>query len=329
MTALITGGAGYLGRHVALALARSGQRVTVLDDLSCANSSFGVPELSHPGICCVRGSTNGADWPSLLADHRIVVHFASVVGVEETIGNPMGTIRNLEGTTALAAALTADHIAVFGSSADVYGLHSHVHDRPMHEDDLQVYEHAGVPRWVYSRVKGLEEILLSDSAARTMCLRFFNCFGPNMDFPNPKRVVPQFVGQVLAGKPLQVSGDGRQTRTLCYFQDLVDGIVGAVRFLEGREAGYSATVNLGGKETMSVLEIARRVIDAALDVGLIDAPLPIETHAALYSRGFDDTWNRVPDLTRARELFGYEPKVPVHDGLRRTLAYHMSEVLQG
>ena len=312
MGALITGGAGYLGRHVALALAQAGHRVTVLDDLSCTNSRFEVAELSHPSIRCVRGSTNETDWAPLLAEHRMVVHFASVVGVEETIRNPLPTIRNLEGTTRLAAALTADHIAVFGSSADVYGLHSHLHDRSMQEDDLQVYEHAGVHRWVYSRVKGLEEILLSDSAARTMSLRFFNCFGPNMDFPNPKRVVPQFVGQVLAGKPLQVSGDGRQTRTLCYFQDLVDGIVMALRFLDDRPAGYASTVNLGGTETMTVLEIAHRVVEAALEVGLIDTPLPIETHAALYSREFDDTWNRVPDLTRARELFGYEPKVPVH-----------------
>ncbi|HEX4825421.1 MAG TPA: NAD-dependent epimerase/dehydratase family protein [Candidatus Polarisedimenticolaceae bacterium] len=323
MRALITGGAGYLGRHLARKLASAGTPVTVLDDLSCANSRLDVAELDHPNIRAVHGSTLDAGLVStLLGSHRIVVHFASVVGVEETIRQPVETVRNLQGTLNVIERLTDTHVAVFGSSADVYGLHSRVYDREMREDDLQVFEHAGVNRWAYAKVKALEELLFSTSAARVMNIRFFNCYGPYMDQPYPKRVVPQFVGQVLRHEPLRVSGDGTQTRTLCYFQDLVDGVAAAIDWLAGQRGRVDATINLGGTETLTVLEIADAVQRAAIELGLIEQPLPVETGAQMYSRPFDDGWHRVPDIRRARELFGYEPRVPLAEGLRRTLAIH-------
>lgn len=326
MSALITGGAGYLGRHLARSLAEQGQEVTVLDDLSCPNSRFDLPELDHPRIHCILGSTLDAELLApLVRSHRTVVHFSSVVGVEETIRQPFQTVRNLEGTRNLISELTGDHTAIFGSSADVYGMHSLVYDRAMREDDLEVFEHAGVNRWVYPKVKALEELLFAHTPARTMSIRFFNCYGPGMDQPYAKRVVPQFVRQILRREPLQVSLDGMQTRTFCYFQDLIDGVTMALRFLEDREVPYSVTLNLGGTDTVSILELAHKVVEAAMEVGLIEESLPIETQAELYSRPFNDSWNRVPDLDRARRLLGYEPKVSFENGLRRTLGFHLEE----
>lgn len=326
MSALVTGGAGFLGRHVAGGLARSGLAVTVLDDLSCSNSHFDVPELDHPLIRCIQGSTlDSRTLAPLVRSHELLVHFASVVGVEETIRQPLQTVRNLEGTTRIVTELTPGHAVIFGSSADVYGMHSLVYERAMREDDLQVFEHAGVNRWVYPKVKALEELLFQNSPARTISIRFFNCYGPGMDQPSPKRVVPQFVSQVLRRKPLKVSGDGQQTRTMCYFQDLVDGVLAAVNLVSRQPAPFSLTINLGGSETVTVLELAQRIVRTALDIGLLRESLPIETQAQLYSRPFDDSWNRVPDLERARLLLGYRPKIALDEGLRRTLEYHLED----
>ena len=194
---LITGGAGFIGRHIARALALRGTTVTILDDLSCVNSSFSAPELNHPLIRHLKRSifdTSLVD--ELIPQHPTVIHLASVVGVEETISNTTSTINNLYGTAHLCESLTAEHSIVFGSSADVYGLHSYYYDRPMREDDLQLLEAPNVNRWVYARVKSLEETLVANSAARSAIVRIFNSYGPGMDFPSAKRVVPQFIAQL-------------------------------------------------------------------------------------------------------------------------------------
>lgn len=317
---LVTGGAGFLGRHVARALAVRGDSVTVLDDLSCPNSTFDAPELAHPRIERVHGSMFDRALVAALAGRAdAVVHFASVVGVEETMVHTMATIRNLEGTQNLVLALRPHQTVVFGSSADVYGLHSHVYDRPMREDDLQIMEDAGVDRWVYARVKALEESLVAHSMARSVNVRIFNCYGPGMDFPHAKRVVPQFVERLVERRPLLVSGDGAQTRTLCYYADLVRGILLALDHARTQPASSSLTVNLGGEHTLPIVELARTMVRVAVEEGLVEEPLPVVINAPLYSRPFDDSWSRVPDLGRAATVLGYAARVPFEQGIRLTL----------
>jgi nucleoside-diphosphate-sugar epimerase len=117
---IITGGAGFLGRYLANALATSGRKVTVLDDLSCSNSTFNCAPLQHGGIRCVKGSVfDRGLMNALIAEHKTVVHFASVVGVQETISHPLRTTQNIDGTLNVVNALTPRHIALFASSADV------------------------------------------------------------------------------------------------------------------------------------------------------------------------------------------------------------------
>jgi UDP-glucose 4-epimerase len=324
---LITGGAGFLGRHLAASIATRGEGVTVLDDLSGVNSSFDCPELArNPRIRCLKGTLRDeALVRSLVAEHPIVVHLASVVGVEETVTRTVATVQNLASTLNLVAALTREHLVLFASSADVYGAHSHFYDRPMREDDCFVYEHGLVNRWVYPHVKALEENLIGNSRACSLILRVFNTYGPGMDFPAPKRVIPHFVADVLERRPLRLSGEGLQRRTFCHVEDMVRGFELALAYgCEGR-AARAECFNLGGDEPVAIRDLAQRVIGAALEVGLLDEPLPVEAGAFRYSQAFDDTWNRVPDITRAQERLGFRPRIPLDQGLRRLLAHHRGD----
>lgn len=320
---LITGGAGFLGRHLAAALADNGWSVTVLDDLSCLNSTFDCPQLQHSAIECIQGTI--ADAPliqELVAAHPVVVHFASVVGVEETISKPIETIRNLAGTLNLVDALTPEHIVLFGSSADVYGMHSILYERAMHEDDLVVFESASVNRWVYPKVKALEEKLVEASPAVSITIRIFNSYGFDMDYPLPKRVVPQFVKQILDGQPLQISGDGRQARSFCFYEDTVSGISLALQHALEQKPPYHQTFNIGHTEAVSVLELAHLMNELAVELGILDSPLPLLAEAELYSQAFTDSWSRAPDISRAHALLGFQPTINLRDGLRKVLTYY-------
>ena len=327
---LITGGAGFIGRNLAAAIAGGGRPVTVLDDLSSPNSSFDVGQLKGPLTTCVEGSILDTDLVSrLVASHSTVVHFAAIVGVEETIGNPLGTTQNIIGTLNVANALTGDHVAMFGSSADVYGAHSHHYGgQAMREDHLFVYEHAAVNRWVYPHVKALEENVIVNSAARrSVVIRFFNTYGPDMDYPAAKRVIPHFVGSILERRPIRLSKDGSQVRTFCYIDDTVAGLLLALEHLEGWHEANTACFNLGGDRPITIR--ASLMLELAIAENLLDAKLPVEMNAFDYSQPFDDSWDRVPDMRRARELLGFAAQVGLEDGLRKTLRHHWTRRFTG
>jgi nucleoside-diphosphate-sugar epimerase len=320
---LITGGAGFLGRYLASALAASGRRITVLDNLSCSNSTFECPELRQERIVCVRGSVfNRRLVTKLVAEHRTVIHLASVVGVEETISHAKSTVANLKGTMNVVGALSPDHVGLFTSSADVYGAHSHFYNRAMREDDYFVFQNARVNRWVYPHVKALEENLIANSRARTVIIRVFNTYGPAMDFPAPKRVIPHFIDRILKRMPLCLSGDGCQRRTFCYVDDMIRGILLALVHTASQTAPFRECFNLGSPEPITIRELGYKVVSIAVSLGLLDKPCPIEPNAFRYSQSFDDSWSRVPDIARAENFLGFEPRVSLSDGLEITLTYY-------
>ena len=316
---LITGGAGYLGRHLAHAVAERGEPVLVLDDLSESNSSFWCPELTHPGVRCIRGTTlDAALMSELVAQSGTIVHFASVVGVERTISQPVQTTQNIVGTINLIAGLRRHHVVIFGSSADVYGMHSLLRRGPMREDEPVLFENSLVNRWIYAKVKSLEENLVCNTPARAVVIRFFNTYGPFMDWPSPKRVIPQFVRSVLDGNPLRISGDGTQSRCFCYYTDTVRGILLAIDVARDMRARHSMVVNIGNDEEVSILQLADIVNQLAQELGVATVPVMIGA-GDLYSQGFDDAWNRRPDLSVAASMLGFAPCVSLRAGLRRTL----------
>lgn len=318
---LVTGGAGFLGRFVSEAMAKAGWQVTVLDDLSSQSSTFDCASLRHPSIRTIEGSVLDAEVIGpLVAEHPVVVHFASIVGVEETISKPVATSRNLVGTLNITEALTPEHTVLFSSSADVYGMHSQIHDHGMREDDRVVFEHAGVNRWVYPKVKALEENLLLHSGAAAAIIRVFNSYGAEMDVPQARRVIPNFIARILAGQPLQISGDGQQKRSFCYFVDTLEGVMLALEAAVKHGPGYRETFNIGHPHPMTITELAHVLMGLALELGIVREPLPIEhEHNAMYTQSFDDTWSRVPDIGRAKARLGFAPQVPLGVGLRMAL----------
>ena len=320
---LITGGAGFLGRFLAAKLDASGCRVTILDDLSCANSTFGCAALASDRIRKIRGSVfDRALVTELVCTHPVVVHLASVVGVEETVSHTVPTIENLSGTINVVRALSREHVVVFASSADVYGVHSRLYDGPMREDDLLVYENGRVNRWVYPHVKALEENLFSNSAARSVVVRVFNCYGAEMDYPAPKRVIPHFIDCILHRRPLLLSGDGQQRRSFCYIDDMIDGFVAVLNHAAAGQNARDECFNLGHPEPIAIRDLAHLMVDRAVHLGLIVEPLPIIADRFVYSQGFDDRWHRTPDITRAARTLGFSPRVALREGLGRTLAYY-------
>jgi nucleoside-diphosphate-sugar epimerase len=319
---LITGGAGFLGRHLSRRYAEAGWRVTALDDLSSTNSSFQVPQLQHPSIQCVHGSTlDSAPLSALVEDHPVVVHFASPVGVGDTIDDPIETARNLTGTLHLVDALTPDHTVLFGSSADVYGMHSRLHGgAPMGEDDDVVFEHADVKRWIYPKIKSVEENVIAASPARSVTVRIFNCVGPGMDYPDAKRVVPRFLRAIELGEPLRLSGSGAQARSFSYYTDTLDGVERALAYAAAGAPGSAGAFNIGNDQPVSIAALAERMNRLAVELGVIARPLPILPGENLYTQPFRDDWDRVPALDRARRVLGFQPRVPLDDALRLTIA---------
>ena len=159
-----------------------------------------------------------------------------------------------------------------------------------------------------------------------MILRVFNTYGPGMDFPAPKRVIPHFIASVLARRPLRLSGDGSQRRTFCHVEDMVRGFELALAYGCEARAARAECFNLGGDQPIAIRDLAQRVIDAALDLGLLEERLPVEAHGFRYSQAFDDTWSRVPDITRAQERLGFRPCVRLEEGLRRVLGHSRAEI---
>lgn len=327
MDILVTGGAGFVGRHLCAELARRGHSVTALDDLSNPNSGFDTPLLAHPSIRHVHAALPD---PVITAEevgrHEVIFHLAALVGVEETISKPVETVANLQQTTGLLDHVTADHRIVFASSADVYGLHSHHYGgRAMREDDLFIYEHAGVNRWVYAHVKALEESLVGASPARGVSIRLFNTYGPGMDFPNPKRVISHFIGSILADNPMKLSGTGEQTRAFCYIDDMVDGLIRAMERTATQAPDDHPCYNIGSSDPISVRELAGLCNQIAVETGLIAEPVPVVADAFQYSRGFDDSWGRIPDTTRARDELGFVARTGIADGLRQVMQHHANK----
>ncbi|MFT3775287.1 MAG: SDR family oxidoreductase [Minicystis sp.] len=300
-TALVTGAAGFVGSHLVDRLLAEGLEVVGLDNLMTGDlgnlHAAGRDPHFHFQLGDVREPMHAyAELIFNLACPASPVHYQSDPYATTTT-SVLGAIRLMEMARGRRCTI------VHASTSEVYG------DPTVHPQDESYWGNVNPigERACYDEGKRCAETLLMDGRRRwgidTRIVRIFNTYGPRMAFDDG-RVVSNFIAQALRGQPLTVFGDGRQTRSFCYVDDLINGIVAM-----SRVASVSGPINLGNPGEFTILELAREVATlVGTEVKLTEAPLPA-----------DDPRQRKPDITRAREILGFEPKVHLRDGLARTI----------
>jgi len=313
---LVTGGAGYIGSHLTDALIDGGHQVTVLDNLVTGkianiNHLFGNPQFSF--VC--DSVLNAPLVNELVSQTDVVFHLAATVGVKYVVEDPLQCIvTNVRGTeVVLEAAYRYWRRLLVVSSSEVYGKSEKV---PLSEEDDSLLGPTAVGRWSYALSKALDEHLAfayHRQGLPVSVARYFNSYGPRLDPRGYGSVVGKFVGQALAGQAITVYDDGRQTRCLTYVEDTVRGTMLTALSPEAEGKAF----NIGSDRETSVLTLAQMVREIVNPEAEI---VHIPYHEA-YGDRFEETRRRVPDVSRARELLGFEAEVSLEEGLRKTVAW--------
>ncbi len=314
--ALLTGGAGYIGSHLADALLAEGYRVSVLDNLSTGR----LANIRHVLGTAEYEFVNGSILDSETVDEMVrqadlVFHLAATVGVKHVVEDPLtGVLTNVRGTeNVLGSCWRYLKRVVLASTSEVYGK---TQKFPFQEEDDRVFGATSVHRWSYATSKAVDEHIAfayADKGLPVSIVRYFNSYGPRIDERGYGSVVANFTRQALRGEPLTVHGDGSQSRCFTYIDDTVRGTI-----LAGvTEAAVGRVYNLGTTEETSILELARKIV-ALTESGSEVASVP---YAEVFGRSFEDTPRRLPSIERARSELGWVPEVPLSEGLARTIAW--------
>jgi len=313
---LITGGAGFIGSHLAERLLADGHAVTLLDDFSTGRRGNVAHLVGRPGFDLVSDTVENARTVDLLvsrADH--VYHLASAVGVQLIVDEPVRTIRTIiRGTeVVLDAAHRFGRPTLITSSSEVYGKGSRV---PFREDDDVVVGPTRHARWCYAYAKGIDEFLglayHKQFGLPVTVVRLFNTVGPRQT-GQYGMVLPRFVAAALAGEPLTVFGTGEQTRCFCHVDDVVDALVR----LMATPAAAGGVFNVGGTQEVSMNDLAARVIALANSTSRVEHV----SYERAYGQSFDDLPRRVPSLDRIAAAIGFAPRRDLDAIVRDVIAH--------
>lgn len=315
-TYLITGGAGFIGSHLADALLAQGHSVIAIDDLSTGSLRNISHLLENPNFHFARASITDAIVIDRLASQAdIIIHLAAAVGVNLIIQDPVHTIEtNILGTEAiLRAALRYGCRVLISSTSEVYGKGSKT---PFCEDDDVLLGSTSKSRWAYAASKMVDEFLglayHSQHGLEVVPFRLFNTVGPRQT-GRYGMVIPRFIRQALKGEPITVYGDGTQRRCFCDVRDVVPAIIGLARCAEACGQIY----NIGSTEEVSMRDLAERV------KAMTDSRSPIVSisYADAYAPGFEDMQRRVPDTSRIFSLIGWRPTRSLQETLCEVIEY--------
>ncbi|HXI93332.1 MAG TPA: GDP-mannose 4,6-dehydratase [Blastocatellia bacterium] len=314
---LITGGAGFIGSHMVESLLADGHRVIALDDLTTGSLRNIQMLIGKPNFRFQLGSVLDAQLCNeVVAECDEVMHLAAAVGVKMIFERPMETIeRNVRGTeNILEAALRFGRKVFLASTSEVYGKEAKSGTDRFREDNDIILGPS--MRWCYACSKALDEYLgraYSISKGLPLVIgRFFNTVGPRQSGAYGM-VIPRFVEWALAGRPIQVYGDGNQVRTFTHVKDAVRAA--CTLMTESRAEGQ--IINIGSEEPITIYELARRVKDMTNSHSEI-VRVPYEQ---AYGQGFEDIRNRVPDLTKIYDLIGYRSECSLDRILQDTISY--------
>ena len=302
MKVLITGGAGFIGSHLCDTLIGEGKEVTILDNLSTGSEK----NIAHLGgkIRVIQGDIRNQDLvESLIKDCDVVLHMAAALGVENILENPIESIStNFHGSEiVLNASLKFDRRIIIASTSEIYGKNE---KQPLSEIDDRVIGTPQKLRWTYSDAKAMEEAtahyLFLKYNLKVTTVRFFNTVGPRQS-GKYGMVIPRFIKAALAQKPLQIFGDGNQSRVFCHVADSVR----AITQISSAENTIGEVFNIGGKGEISILNLAKLVINQTNSSSTIN----FTNYQDAYAVGFEDMQRRVPDITKIKKFIGWEPVI--------------------
>jgi UDP-glucose 4-epimerase len=314
--ALITGGAGFIGSHLSDALLAGGDEVLVLDNLSTGS----IDNISHlkgrQGFEYFIDSVNNEPLLAELIDRSdVVFHFAAAVGVKLIVEQPVYTIEtNVHGTeVVLKHANKKKKLVVIASTSEVYGKSE---DVPFREDSDLVMGPTPKHRWAYACSKAIDEFLAlaywKERKLPVIIVRFFNTVGPRQT-GQYGMVIPNFVRQALAGEPITVFGDGKQSRSFTHVADVVDALLKLVN--EPKAIGQ--VINVGNTQEVTILELAERVRELSAS----KSPIKFIPYDQAYESGFEDMPRRVPALAKVEALIGYKTQHRLDDILIQVIDY--------
>ncbi len=315
LRALITGGAGFIGSHLAEHLIARGADVTAIDDLSTgsfANIAHLAERSDFRFVC--ESVTNETVMDRLVSDCDIIYHLAAAVGVDLIIKSPVQTIEtNVLGTEAVLRLARRYHKKVLiASTSEVYGKSD---NHPYEEDDDRVLGPTTRSRWAYAESKAVDEFLAlayhKEYRIPVVITRLFNTVGPRQTGAYGM-VIPRLAQQAVEGRPLTVYEDGKQSRCFCDVRDVVPALIG-ISLAPGAEGSI---FNVGSEQEITILDLARRILRLSGSA----SPIEFVPYERAYRSDFEDMRRRVPNIQRIRRLIGWEPRISLDQTLEEVIA---------
>lgn len=321
LTYLITGGAGFIGSHLADALLEAGHYVLVIDDLSTGRLDNIQHLLDNPNFHLARASLSDEIVLDRLASQaNVIVHLAAAVGVKLIVEYPVQTIEtNVMGTeVVLQAALRYRCRILVASTSEVYGKGSKI---PFSEEDDVLLGPTSKSRWAYAASKMIDEFLAlayqEEYGLEVVPFRLFNTVGPRQT-GKYGMVVPRFMRQALRNEPITVYGDGSQRRCFCDVRDVVRAVLG----LSLHPKAPGRVYNIGSTEEVTIHKLAERV----KTITGSNSPIVNVSYEEAYAPGFEDMQRRVPDTTRIHNLLRWQPHYPLGEILQAIMSYESTQL---
>jgi UDP-glucose 4-epimerase len=320
---LITGGAGFIGSHLSDAYLERGDEVFIIDDLSTGSFENIRHLKDHPRFHYTIDSVHNHPVTAELVDQcDVTFHLAAAVGVKLIVESPVRTIEtNVRGTeTVLALANKKKKKVLVASTSEVYGLSTQV---PFREDGNLVMGATTKGRWSYACSKAIDEFLAlaywREKKLPTIVVRLFNTVGPRQT-GQYGMVIPTFVKQALANRPITVYGDGTQSRCFCYVGD----VVSALMKLMDNEKSVGQVFNIGSNQEISIIDLANKVKELTSS----ESEIVLVPYDEAYEEGFEDMPRRVPDVSKANQHIGFAPSVDLEGILASVIAFHSGRQTQ-
>jgi len=312
---LITGGAGFIGSHLAEKLIARGDQVVIFDNLSTgsANNLSGIKEK----IKFEEGNIlDRAVIDKLVSESDYVVHLAAALGVFNIVNKPLESLKtNLQGSEIVLEACDKYRKPVLvASTSEIYGKNDKV---PLNEEDDRIIGHPLKSRWSYSEAKAVDESLAYfyylENKLPVRIVRFFNTVGPRQ-VGHYGMVVPRFVSAALKNEPLSVYGSGDQIRCFCHVSDAVRGLL----LVMDSDKAVGEVFNIGNNQQISIMELAKKTIEITGSISTIEKI----AYEKAYPEGFEDMQRRVPDISKIKQVLGWSPEINLDQIIKDIAAFN-------